>query len=207
MKRDLPRYEIRINLNDDETGIKKVSLVESPATQVEWMMFNKENYYEFKTQSAEKRIIVAPVVLADTDIYRRDETGYEYYITFSPEDIENGVKKFFLNKNLYKNNIEHSKNYDINGLTLIESWIVDDPANDKSASLGFKNITKGTWMGTYWITDEKLWEETIKTGVVKGLSIEGLFGLEEIIEDDRINEALNKLSDDELDKLLDIIKK
>ena len=70
-------------------------------------------------------------------------------------------------------NINHS-NFTIDGVTVIESWLIEDPENDKSRALGFKAFPKGTWFATYKIDNKELWQG-IKNGEVKGFSIEGFF--------------------------------
>ena len=38
------------------------------------------------------------------------------------------------------------------------------------------NVPVGTWMGTFKIDNDEIWNDYVKTGEVKGFSIEGLFG-------------------------------
>jgi hypothetical protein len=65
---------------------------------------------------------------------------------------------------------------------MVESWIVSGES-DKAYQLGFKreDIPDGTWMGGYKVMDtpegDYLWNEFIKTGKVKGFSVEGEFQL------------------------------
>ena len=57
--------------------------------------------------------------------------------------------------------------------TLIESWIVEDPANDKANALGF-NPSKGDWYVSYKINNRETWDK-IKAGELTGFSIAGQF--------------------------------
>jgi len=57
---------------------------------------------------------------------------------------------------------------------LVESWIVEDEVQDKSRKYGL-NVPVGTWMGTVKVNNEKIWNEFVKEGKVKGFSIEGFF--------------------------------
>ena len=77
-------------------------------------------------------------------------------------------------KVLDKVNIEHDGNRFIDGAHLVESWIVEDPEKDKANLYGF-SPKKGTWMTMYKINDKDIWTEYIKSGKVKGFSIEGFF--------------------------------
>ena len=77
-------------------------------------------------------------------------------------------------KNGYQNNstLEHDKALD--GLTLVESWIVEDEVQDKSRKYGL-NVPVGTWMGAVKVNNKEIWKEYVKTNKVKGFSIEGYF--------------------------------
>ena len=70
-------------------------------------------------------------------------------------------------------NLEHDSLEPVDAY-LVESWTIDGP-NDKSKNYGF-NLPEGTWMGMYKIEDKKIWDEYVKTGLVKGFSVEGMFG-------------------------------
>ena len=85
-------------------------------------------------------------------------------------------------------------------VTVVESWIVTDPANDKSNALGFKDIPKGSWFVSYKIDNDELWEK-VKSGEVRGYSIEGVFS-KNIIElskhdsdntDNKLNDIFGKI--------------
>jgi hypothetical protein len=84
-----------------------------------------------------------------------------------------------IEKRLDKTNYEHS-NKKVPSVVMVESWIVSGPS-DKAYELGFEkdSIPKGTWMGGFKVLDgpdgDKIWNEFIKTGKVRGFSIEGEF--------------------------------
>jgi hypothetical protein len=62
----------------------------------------------------------------------------------------------------------------IQGLTLVESWIKVDAEKDKSAAFGM-NDPVGTWYVSMKVDNEEIWNEYVKSGKVKGFSIEGFF--------------------------------
>ena len=62
----------------------------------------------------------------------------------------------------------------IQGLTLVESWIKEDMVHDKSVKYGM-DVPIGTWMGTVKVDNDEIWNSYVKTGLVKGFSIEGYF--------------------------------
>ena len=73
-----------------------------------------------------------------------------------------------------KVNIEHNDTDMVEDAFLVESWIVEDPNTDKATKYGFKP-TEGSWYAMYKIKNDKVWKEYIKTGKVKGFSIQGFF--------------------------------
>lgn len=88
----------------------------------------------------------------------------------------------------YQSNATYEHIKEIDGLTLVESWIVEDTQKDKSAFYDL-NLPVGTWCGAIKVTNEKIWDEFVREGSVKGFSIEGYFAekaerpLEPIAED------------------------
>ena len=66
--------------------------------------------------------------------------------------------------------------------------------HDKSAKYGL-NDAVGTWMVSMKVDNTKVWEEYVKTGLVKGFSIEGFFADNSQIKAEKItpNQELDKL--------------
>jgi hypothetical protein len=167
-----------IELIIDETmelsGIDAISIVESPAIEENWVALNKQqpSEYKFAEVSKEKRIIMGALLVPDKQIYRRDEENGEYMIWFSKDTIRQCMEMFFKNGNQSNATFEHLEY--ITGLTMVESWIVEDEKIDKS-NLYNLNAKVGTWMGTIKVDNDVIWNDFIKTGLVKGFSIEGYF--------------------------------
>jgi hypothetical protein len=46
---------------------------------------------------------------------------------------------------------------------------------DKSVAMGFKDLKKGRWMICVKVADHEFWNDYVKTGEVRGFSIEGAF--------------------------------
>jgi hypothetical protein len=164
--------ELIIDDNMELSGIEAYSLVESPAIEENWVAL-KEQLKEFKFAevSAEKRIIMGALLVPDKQIYRNDESG-EYMIWFSKDTIRKCMEMFFKNGNQNNATFEHMNK--ITGLTMVESWIVEDTEKDKS-NLYELNLPVGTWVGSIKVENEEVWNDYIKTGIVKGFSIEGYF--------------------------------
>ena len=95
--------------------------------------------------------------------------------------------KLMENKLIDSVNIEHDADRKVADLTLVESWLVADEKNDKSNSYGY-NLPKGSWFGVYKVNNKRIWDDYIKTGRVKGFSVEGLFN-DKIIMQNAITNA------------------
>ena len=131
--------------------------------------------FEFK-KDEEKKMIYSPAMLPDR-LIRRFDGRDEYWVYFTKETIEKIAHKFLMEKRVNYTNLEHTdKKFD--DIYMVESWIVSSE-NDKAYSLGYtkKDVPIGSWMVGYKVKNEDVWENQIKTGKVKGLSVEGEFEL------------------------------
>lgn len=168
---DLPTYEVLIDESaDDETGIYRISLVDKPAIGVDFVVMNKQ-IQKVLYADPEKRILVGPLLIPDKLIYRVDPNGNECYHTWNIQTIQNASRKFA--KSLYNNqlNLMHD-NIPVKG-TLVESWLIDDSLGKGSPDLeGMTDLPQGTWMGVVKIDDARFWNAWVKSGGVKGFSIE-----------------------------------
>ena len=137
----------------------------------QWAAINLSKQ-DFRTINEDERIVVAPAMVPDVLIRRRNQSGEEYYVYFSKDTIKNIAEKFF--KNSYHNNtdIDHDGNVTTSN-TLLESWIVEDTEKDKSAIYGF-DVPSGTWMLSMRINDDETWNK-IQSGELRGYSISGNF--------------------------------
>jgi hypothetical protein len=61
----------------------------------------------------------------------------------------------------------------LTGLTAVESWIVEDE-KDKTRFYGL-DVPIGTWMLSMKVQNDEVWNDYVKSGKVKGFSIEGYF--------------------------------
>jgi hypothetical protein len=164
--------ELIIDESMELSGIDAISIVENPAIEENWVALNEQKEYHFAEVDKDKQIIMGAMLVPDKPIYRRDEKEGEYYIYFSQETIRKCMELFFQNGNQSNATFEHKE--EIKGLTVVESWIVEDTEKDKS-NLYNLNVPVGTWMGTIKVENKVIWEEFIKTKKVKGFSIEGYF--------------------------------
>jgi hypothetical protein len=165
-------------LEDETDEVMALSLVANPAIEANWVYFSKEGKTEvkFATVDEDKRTIVAPVLIPDKRILRIDEnTGEEYNVYLSAETIEKAAQRFLQRGYQHKATIEHGENID-GEVSVVESWVSKSSTKDKSSLYFSRAFPIGTWFVTFRVNDEDLWQNYVKTGVVKAVSIEGVFG-------------------------------
>lgn len=190
----LPLYECAGT--DDGAGVKLISLVSRPAIGVGFMMFSAE---ERTTPLAffhdEEMLVTGPAIIPGLRIYRRDDKRGEYDVFFSKETVKLLSQRYLMESRQSNASIEHGDSID--ATTLVESWLVRDPGNDKAASMGF-SVPDGTWMVTMKVTDPAVWGMLKESGVT-GFSIEGMFALDQVDPDDvalaNIIDILSKVKD------------
>lgn len=162
--------ELVIDEKDELSGVDAISVVESPAIESNFVALKSEEI-KLAQVDTEKRILMGPVLIPEKPIYRRDG-DYEYYIYFSKDTVNKASQLFFKKGNQNNWTLEHEKN--IKGLTVVESWIVEDTQKDKSSIYNL-SVPIGTWMASVKVEDDTIWNDFVKTGKVKGFSLEGFF--------------------------------
>ena len=184
--------ELIIDENDLQTGIHAVSVVHSPAIEENFIVLSKHEI-ELKEVDAEKKILMGAALVPNKQILRADKDGKGYYIYFSEDTIKKASELFLMRSNQNNATLEHKEK--LNGLSVVESWVIDNPEMDKSKEYGF-SLPKGTWMISMKVNNEDIWKE-VKLGKVKGFSIEGYFAdkYEMSQEKNEREEIINKLKD------------
>jgi uncharacterized protein YuzE len=162
--------ELFIDENDEVSGIEAVSIVENPAIEEDFVAL-KTQEFKFAEVNKEKRILMGAALIPNKPIYRVSEDN-EYYIYFSRETVRKASELFFIKGNHNKSTLEHQ--VPLEGLVAVESWIVEDLEKDKSRAYGME-VPLGTWMLSMKVLNEEVWTDYVKTGKVKGFSIEGYF--------------------------------
>ena len=122
----------------------------------------------------EKQMLVGPLMVPNKLIPRIDEDGNEYYVYFTEDTIKKLSYKMMKDKLIDSVNIEHDNTDKVDDAFLVETWLIEDDKTDKSRKYGF-DLPNGTWMGMYKIDNTRIWEDYVKTGLVKGFSVEGFF--------------------------------
>ncbi len=169
---ELPVYEILID-DEDETGIRYLSIVQDPAIEMKGMYFNDVEVKEFRFfASKEQQKIVGPALIPYKKIYRVDEDG-EYFVMFTPETIEKMVRKFNSTGSNRRINFDHT-NQIIDGY-IEQNWIVEDTMYDKSRMYGYE-LPKKSWFVEVKIDDTNFWNTFVKEDGFFSFSIEGILG-------------------------------
>ena len=115
--------ELFLEDNDMDTGIDAISIVEYPAIEEDFIAL-KGKEFKFQAVDEEKKILMGPLLIPNKPIYRKDDDGKEYYIYFSKETVNQASQLFLKNSKQKNSTLEHAKK--LHGLTLVESWIVED---------------------------------------------------------------------------------
>ena len=187
---------VELVLDDkDAIGVEAISVVSDPAIESDFIALNSQEI-KLAEINKEKRLLMGALLIPKKPIYRRNKDD-EYYIYFSKDTIVKASQMYLQNGNQSQSTLEHEQ--ELKGLTLVESWIVEDKTKDKTALYGL-DVPVGTWMGSVKVENDDIWNDYVKTGKVKGFSIEGYFA-------DKIEQSTDKRSEDEklLDELLKIL--
>ena len=194
--------ELILDDKDILSGVDAISIVEMPAIEENFIALKSEEKTELAETDKEKRILMGAALVPNKMIYRRRGED-DYHIFFSKDTIRKVSELFLTKGNQNKATLEHEIN--ISGLSVVESWIVEGE-QDKSRAYGL-NVPVGTWMVSMKVYNEDIWKDYVKTGKVKGFSIEGYFA-------DKVNMAnitqeqegiADLTEEDKLEKLKDIL--
>ena len=188
--------ELIIADDSEELAIDAISLVSSPAIEQDFVFFGKEkNNLTFAKVDEEKRMLISPALIPNKQIFRHDaNTDSDYYVYFSKETVRKASELYLRHNNHHKATYQHQDR--VSGVLTVESWIKEGDM-DKSKLYGF-DLPDGTWFVKMKIENDELWEK-IKSGELKGLSIEGYFTdkMEQMSEKHPTNEeilqALNEM--------------
>lgn len=192
-------FYIDIN-EDDNTGLDAISLVSTPAVEIDFLCFEKDDSIEISFSANEDKHIISGIALrADFPIYRRNG-DYEYYVVFTKEIIRKIVNKYAKNGLFNSVNLQHNDLNFTNKAIMIESYIIDKERG--ICPTEFSDIEDGSWYVSFHIEDEMLWKEIKDGNILKGFSVQGLFNL---IEDkfEKVEEKLSQQKEQTFDEWLE----
>ena len=183
---------------ESELGIEAISVVENPAIEEDFVAL-KSQEFKLAEIDGERRILMGALLIPNKPIYRRNGED-EYYIYFSKDTVLKASQMYLMNSKQNNSTLEHQ--HQLEGLSLVESWIVEDKVHDKSVKYGM-DLPLGSWVGSVKVNNDQIWNEFVKTGKVKGFSIEGYFADKmERPNDQTIKDELAAIEESEAEYLL-----
>jgi hypothetical protein len=189
--------ELIIDEESDIAGIQAISIVDNPAIEEDFIAL-KSQEVKLAEVDKDKKIIMGPALIPNKKIFRKFGEQ-EYFIYFSEHTVKKASELFLTKGNQNNSTLEHE--IKLNGLSVVESWIIEDEKQDKSNKYGF-NLPIGTWMVSMKVNNDDVWNNYVKSGKVKGFSIEGHFIDAIKYEQDQELEALSII--EELTDILEV---
>lgn len=172
----MKRYELKLK-SGVKSSVYTIALVAEPAIEEDFIYLSSNSIRKIsiaecvKFSQDEQGIIYTPVLIPNKNIKRVSETGEVYEVFFSEETVRQAARDFIAAGTLVSEfDNEHNEYERLEGVSVVESWTVDDPMTDKARKLGF-SVPKGTWMQAIKVDNEEV-RKKIKDGTYKGVSVE-----------------------------------
>ena len=200
---ELDVIELFIDDDNDLNGIEAISIVEHPAIEEDFIALKEQGKLELAKVDEEKRILMGAALIPNKKIYRNNGLQ-EYYIFFSHETVKKASELFLTKGKQNNSTLEHEDS--LEGLSVVESWIVEDDVKDKSRKYNL-HVPVGTWMVSVKVNNDEIWQEFVKTKRVKGFSIEGFFSDKLEMNKQVIDDELTDEETEWYNKIKDILKK
>ena len=169
----IPVYDALIT--DDDCGMNRISLVDAPAVDADFLAFAKDKALQmYSVSDEEKRIVRGVIMRADYPIYRRDKRG-EYYVIYKADTIRKMAEKYLLESKQNEVNLDHQEDTDVDGVQMVQ-WFIKDTVNGINPA-GFEEIADGSLFAEFHVVNDEVWA-SIKEGTYKGFSLEGVFDMQ-----------------------------
>ena len=167
----IPVY--RALVDDDDTGMLRISLVDDPAVQSNFLAFGAQKRVQmYAVQDEEKRLVLGVVMRADFPIYRRDDKNGEYYVIYTADTIRAMAEKYLAEGRQNEVNLMHREGSDVDGVNMVQYFIKGGAVD----IAGFDDIADGSLFAEFHVTNDEVWD-AIKDGTYRGFSLEGVFDL------------------------------
>ena len=160
-------YELFIEEDSELSGIQAISIVEEPAIEEDFIALSAEKV-ELAKVDEKKKILMGAALIPNKKILRASKDE-DYYIYFSEDTVRKASQLFLTRGNQNNSTLEHE--YDIKGMSVVESWIVEDTEKDKTKLYNL-SVPKGTWMVSVKVNNDEIWEEYVETEKRKRICIE-----------------------------------
>ena len=201
LKYNLPTYSALIS--DESEGVFVISLVDAPATEMNWMCFKEQENVKFSIVNEDEHILAGVVMVADKPIYRIAPDGTEFYIVFSKDVIKRMAEKM-LDDNTFNNiDIQHDGNIiPRDKVKLVELFIADEA---KGIKPNYLDVPDGSLLANYKIYDEQLWQMA-KSGTLNGFSLEGVFSTLRLPEQNKNGKNTKNNKHTKMSKIKEMLK-
>jgi hypothetical protein len=137
----------------------------------------KFRFFKFSAVDKEKRIIAGALMIPDFNIFRVKDDK-QFFVRFSRETIEAIVNKFMKEGRVSAFNYMHDENTPLSDIYIQQSFIIDS-AKGINTPEGMETLPDGTWFGYIKVDNDEIWNDFVKTGKLKGFSVEGNFSQKE----------------------------
>lgn len=190
----LPIYRAIVG-DDVETGMLTISLVDAPAVEVDFLYFDEDKKpLSFAVENEEERKVLGVVMTADSPIYRRDSSGYEYYIVYDRQTIEKMAEKYIRQNRA--NNVDLDHSFELEEGIYLNEFFIKDTAKGINPT-GFEEVNDGSLFAIFHVVNDTVWN-AIKEGTFKGFSLSGYFDSElvqfnKVKEDNKFMTKLKKI--------------
>ena len=186
--------ELIIDEENEFSGIEAISVVENPAIEEDFIALKEHKEVKLAEVDKEKRILMGAALIPNKKIYRNSGEE-EYYIFFAEETVRKASELFLMKGNQNNSTLEHD--VELEGMSVVESWIIEDETKDKSRKYNF-DLPVGTWMVSVKVNNDDIWNQ-VKAGEIKGFSIEGYFAdkmdsPKESVQESFCSECLDELN-------------
>jgi|TARA_R110002033_G_scaffold142571_1_gene180863 hypothetical protein len=194
--------ELVIDENEELFGIEAISVVENPAIEEDFIALKNQDQIRLAEVSKEKRILMGAALIPDKPIYRKSDDN-EFYIYFSKDTVAKASQMFLQAGNQGQATMEHATEK-LEGMTVVESWIIEDEVHDKSRKYGL-DMPVGTWMISIKCTNDEVWAK-VKEQKIRGFSIEGYFA--DRLSNRPLDKQVDQLTEDDklLNEILDVLQ-
>ena len=194
--------ELVIDENEELFGIEAISVVENPAIEEDFIALKNQDQIRLAEVSKEKRLLIGGALIPDRPIYRKNGDN-EFYIFFSKDTVAKASQMFLQAGNQGQATMEHATEK-LEGMTVVESWIIEDEVHDKSRKYGL-DMPVGTWMISIKCTNDEVWAK-VKEQKIRGFSIEGYFA--DRLSNRPLDKQVDQLTEDDklLNEILDVLQ-
>lgn len=184
----IPVYQALIS--GENQGMCKVSLVDYPAIESNFVALAKENErVMYRIEDEERRLVRGVVMRADFPIYRKSAEAGEYYIIYKAETIRAMAEKYLLDSRQNNVNLMHKDGSDVEGVQMVQYFIKDTQAGVNPE--GFADVAEGSLFAEFHIVNDDVWNE-VKAGTYRGFSLEGVFDLVPLREGQTVQHSMDE---------------